>query len=173
MLEIAPTPDPEWFEIAGGARMLMRPADSVMLEAGRMESMRAAREGQKPADVDHAHLVGCVVWGVIEWEGVALQGSTELAPITFETVSPLLRQHLAVRDKLDRDYVIPLLLREMEKNASAPSPNGTSTGAPTTAPQPAGSDAGPAADSADTMKSGPKPSRGKRSGRSSGAAAAN
>lgn len=168
MLRIGQTPQPFWLDIASGARIHLRPADSVMLEAGRMASFKAAQDGLHPADVDHAFLVGCVVWGAIEWEGVAAEGSDELAPITFETVSPLLRQHLKVRDRLDREYLTPLLVREMEKNDSAPSPNGTSTAAPTTAPPPAGD----GATSADTMNTARKPPKARRSGRSSGAAGA-
>lgn len=171
MLRIVAAPEPQTIEIASGARIVLRPADSVMLEAGRAASWAQARDGAHPAEVDHAFLVGCIVWGAIEWEGVAAEGSDEPAPITFDSVSALLRQNLAVRDRLDRDYLTPLLLREAEKNDSAPSPNGTSTAAQTTAPPPAGSDAGMGATSADTTNTGRKPSKAKRSGRSSGAAA--
>lgn len=169
MLRISEQAEPQWFDIASGARILMRPADSVMVEAGRAASLKAAMAGEKAADVDHAFLVGCVVWGAIEWEGIAAEGSDELAPITEETVSPLLRQNLAVRDQLDRDYVVPMLLRESEKNASAPSPNGTSTAAQTIAPPPAGD----GATSANMTNTGRKASKARGSGTSSGGAAVN
>jgi len=165
MLNLEPTAEPAWMDVAYGVQLLLRPADSVMLTAGRVAAREAVVLGIDDREGDFAFLAACVHWGLLEWKGVG-EGD-EVAPISLDTVSRLLRQNVAIHDQLDRDYLLPVLLREAEKNASASSLNGTSAGAPTTAKPPAGGDAA----SANTTKTPRKRSKAKRSGTSSKGAA--
>ncbi len=166
MLKIEPQPEPYWMQIAQGARLRLKPADSVMLTAGRVASREAAFAGADDREGDFAFLVACVFWGLLEWEGVGEGEGEEAAAISVDAIERLLRQNVTIHDQLDSEYLLPVLLREAEKNASAPSPNGTSAAALTIATPPAGG----AAISANTKKTPRKRTKAKRSGTSSKAA---
>ncbi|WP_296167981.1 hypothetical protein [uncultured Brevundimonas sp.] len=159
MLKLAPAvTEAEWKDLAPGVRVLLKPADAVMLLAGR----RAAGEvhkiaadliaadlapngGSVQADAEFAFTVGCLVWGALDWEGVGDQDGEPL-PMTEANLTLLLRQSLDIFDKFDREYVVPILVRDAEKNVSSPSLNGTSAAAKTTAvPVPAPAESAPTA----------------------------
>lgn len=160
-LVVGPTPAPEWVRLTDAARFRLRPPDSVMLDAGRRAAGAAAAAGAHPSDIGHAFLAGCVFWGLLEWEGVdertpgADGGPDVVAPATpsLDIVDRLLRQFPAVADQLDRDYLAPLLARDVEKKGSSPSPTGISErAARTTAPRRARGAAETSAKSAATTK---------------------
>lgn len=165
MLNLQPIAPPDWMDVPFGVRLLLKPADAVMLTAGRVAARNASEAGADDRESDFAFLAACVQWGLLEWEGVG-EGD-DPAPINADTVARLLRQNVAIHDHLDREYLLPVLLREAEKNAFAPSPNGTSAGASPIATPPAGG----AATSASTTKTPRKRTRGKGSGKSSKGAA--
>lgn len=160
MLNLKPPPEPEWKEWAPGFSMLMRPGESAMLLAGRKAAGVAAREGAGDADVEFAFGVGCVLWAALEWKGVGGPDG-QPAPLDPVNVETMLRQNFDVFDRIDREFVTPVLETEAEKNASSPSPNGSSTGAtPIVSPAPA------AARNAPSSSTAPGPSKAKKSGAS-------
>jgi hypothetical protein len=70
-------------------------------------------------------------WGFLEWTGVGDAKGSPVEP-TPDMIDALLEVWQAF-DAIDRLYVAPALIQADEKNASSPSPNGTSAGAKPTA----------------------------------------
>ncbi|TFW14428.1 hypothetical protein EGY25_04340 [Brevundimonas intermedia] len=144
---------------------------------------RTAMEADDRNDPQFAFVVGCVVWGLLEWEGVGspapvpsddiLNGPVEAlaawreanpapegnAPVTAEYVTALLRQNPAIYDEIDRTYVETIMRAAAEKKGSGRSQTGTSTAVPPSA-RPAAT-----AQSAPTAKTTRAPRRAKGSGR--------
>ena len=164
MFQLAAPQPPEWHDLAPGLRGRFRVGPSEAIVFARRFA-RLALEADDRTDPHFAFVVGCVVWGLIEWEGVG-DPSGEPAPLTADNVTALLRQCPDIYDRIDRSYVADIMRAAAEKNGSGSSPNGTSAGGRPSA-KPAAS-----APSARTGKTSPARKRGKGSGRSSKAAPA-
>ena len=189
MLQLAQPPAPEWVDVAPGLKCLFRHGPSEALVFARRFA-RQAVEADDRADPQFAFVVGCVVWGLLEWDGVGapapvppadvLNGPADAlaawqaanpapegnAPVTAEYVAALLRQNPAVYDEIDRTYVESIVRAAAEKKGSGLSPNGTSAGVPPSATPAA------TALNARTANTSPAPKRARRSGASSKAAPA-
>lgn len=184
-----PPPPPDWTELAPGIRGRFRIGPSEAIVYGRRFA-RLAIEADDRTDPQFAFVVGCAVWGLIEWDGIGhpapippedvLNGPAEaraawradnpppdgVAPLTADNVTALLRHRPDIYDRIDRTYVDSIMRAAAEKNASGSSPSGTSAGGKPSVTLAA------SAPSARTGKTTPEPKRGKRSGRSSKAAPA-
>ncbi|MCC6718769.1 MAG: hypothetical protein IT555_12865 [Acetobacteraceae bacterium] len=143
--------EPRWVALAGTARVLVRPATTALISAAQHAAMaeadaiRAGRQGLLDAgaavdgfDLDDPHIVAglahdlmvralarCLItdWdGVFDAEGNALAFDPKLLPqlMAIEDVAAAFWKH----------FLEPERRRVLEGNASAPSPNGTSAGAP-------------------------------------------
>ena len=187
MVQLVLTPAPEWVDVADGLRCRFRHGPSEAMVFARRFA-RTAMEADDRNDPQFAFVVGCVVWGLLEWDGVGspapvppddvLNGPAEAlaawradnpapegnAPVTAEYVTALLRQNPAIYDEIDRTYVETIVRAAAEKKGSGRSPTGTSTAAPPSA-RPAAT-----ARSAPTAKTTLAPRRVKGSGRSPKAA---
>jgi hypothetical protein len=189
MLTLVQPPAPEWVEVAPGLKCLFRHGPSEAMVFGRRFA-RQAMEADDRTDPQFAFVVGCVVWGLLDWDGVGapapvppdavLNGPAEAlaawreanpppggnAPVTAENVAALLRQNPAVYDAIDRTYVESIVRAAAEKKGSGPSPNGISAAAKPSAKRAA------TAPNAPTANTSPAPRRARRSGASSKAAPA-
>ncbi len=149
---------------------------------------RHALEQDDRTDPQFAFVVGCVVWGLLAWEGVGApppappaEIATDVealaawevenpapegdAPVTADNVAMLLRQNPTIYDEIDRTYVESIVRAAAEKNVSGLSLNGISAGAKRSVTP---VETAPSAHIAKTIHA---PKRGKKSGPSSKAAA--
>ncbi|MFN7110324.1 MAG: hypothetical protein ACK4M2_01710 [Brevundimonas sp.] len=187
MLTLVPTPAPEWVDVAEGLRCRFRHGPSEAMVFARRFA-RQAMEADDRNDPQFAFVVGCVVWGLLEWDGVGapapvppddvLNGPAKAlaawraanpapegnAPVTAEYVTALLRQNPAIYDAIDRTYVETIIRAAAEKKGSRPSPNGISAEGPPSATPAASAPNAPIANTTRTRR------RGKGSGASSKAA---
>lgn len=128
-------PDPQWINFADagipGVRVLFAPVSPLAHRDGRRVA-RVALAALPPeaGDADRNEAMGyaysreVIAASVRDWEGI---GDAEGAALAF---SPEAAQQFVGDPKLfeaaDVLFVTPYLLKDAEKNASAPSPNGTS-----------------------------------------------
>jgi hypothetical protein len=165
-----------WIEPLAGVRVHMRPIGPKAFRAAQEACFDAlGGDNPDPEEASFAIERELIRRGIIEWEGVGdLEG--HLLPVTPEAID------LYVSDPRTfvptaALYVTPFLLRDLEGNASAGSLNGTgtkATPAKDTAISPAAMEGSPdalAAKSALTGRTRQKPTKAKRSGKSSRAAA--
>jgi hypothetical protein len=125
---------PRWLDLGHGVRVFVEPLTSAVMMAARSElrdvlpdpGSHAAKE---KAAVALVRALGRI--GIRDWEGVGDADGNPMPP-TPERIDALLDLP-PLYDAFERDHVGPALLLDEEKNASAPSPNGTSAGASDTA----------------------------------------
>lgn len=128
MLKLTPDLSPQWLDVLPDVRIRLKPAESATMLVGRTAATKALAAGGSDADAEFAFTAACVVWGALAWEGV---GDETGAPLDMseDGLVRLLKQNFTAFDKIDRAYVLPILMRDAEKNASSPSLNGTSAAA--------------------------------------------
>ena len=143
-----------WIDLAGTARVLIRPATTALISAAQHAAMaeadaiRAGRQGFLDAgaavdgfDLDDPHIVAGLAhdlmvralarYLITDWDGVFDADGNALA---FD--QKLLPQLMAIEDVAAafwKHVLEPERRRIAEGNVSAPSPNGTLVGAPDTA----------------------------------------
>ncbi|GAA0197904.1 hypothetical protein GCM10010203_56130 [Actinomadura yumaensis] len=189
MLRLEHPRAPEWIDLAPGVRGRFRYGPSEALVFAR-RFMRQALEADDRTDPHFAFVVGCTVWGLLEWDGVGapapvppddvLNGPAEAlaawrdanpppegnAPVTADYIAALLRHNPAIYAEVDDRYVTSIFLAGEEKKGSGPSPNGISAEAPPSATPAA------TAPNAPIASTSPAPKRARRSGASFKAAPA-
>lgn len=133
-------PGPQWLDLMPGVRAEFRPLTTAMFIRAREKSRAVVRAADLPdereavdpdvmAEVQYgarrALVESVTLAGLIAWEGV---GDAEGDPVepTPDWVAALLDNYAAF-ESIERKYLGPLLEAEAEKNASSPSPGGTST----------------------------------------------
>ncbi|MTW18353.1 hypothetical protein GJ689_19305 [Rhodoplanes serenus] len=144
MIRLNLSREPRWLDLGHGVRVQVDPLTSAVLMAARSDLRESLPEDGSIAG--HAAAVALVKAiariGIRDWEGV---GDTDGIPVppTPERIDALLDLP-PLYDAFERDHVGPALLLADEKNAFAPSPNGTSAGATdTAAPAPGGARSAP------------------------------
>jgi len=115
MFQIQPVPEPAWRTMAKGIRFKYRYGPTEALQAAR-RAARAAVKADPEADAYLAFAVGAAVWGVVEWEGLGVEGATEAVAVTPELMTALLRQRPDVFDEHEAHFVGPLMELLLEKN---------------------------------------------------------
>lgn len=132
MIRINPHREPTWFELLPGVRVKVAPVTTaVMMAARRDEAVRAAAEGDE-AGVEIAVGKALARLTIVDWEGVADEAGQPVA-VTPEGIGHLLDiwpVWLAWASQVLATFVA----MDAEKNASAPSPTGSSARAQDTAP---------------------------------------
>ncbi|VDC51439.1 hypothetical protein [Brevundimonas mediterranea] len=166
MFQIAASVPPKWVDLAPGLRGLFRHGPSEAIVSARRH-LRMVMEEDDRSDPEFAFVTGCVIWGLVEWEGVGAADGDGVADLTADNIVALLRQRPDVYDKLDRTYVQSIVDAAAEKKGSGRSPTGTSTEVPPSATPAA------TAPNAPIAKTSRAARPAKRSGRSSKAAPAN
>lgn len=121
---------PKVLDLGHGVTVTVLPLTSAVMMAARAALARQSEQ------VDPIHLIQSVGrLAIIDWTGVEGEDGVA-APVTGETVTALLDIY-QFADAFEQLYIGPALILAEEKNASAPSPNGTSAGAsPTAQPAP-------------------------------------
>lgn len=132
-------PDPEWLDLLPGVRARFKPLSTSMFIRARARSWAVVRAADLPEERDGVDpdamediqyrarraLVESVARdGLVEWDGV-LEAGNPVAP-TPDLIAALLDNYSAF-ESIERKYLGPLLEAEAEKNASSPSPGGSST----------------------------------------------
>jgi len=125
MIKLTAAPEPVWIDIVPGVRVQLRPWSTPVLAAGQAAASAAVAAGHS-ADVGVvAFTMGVARYAALAWEGVGDEAGEPL-DLTPAALQLLLEQSPEAFRAIDRDYVTPSLERSAEKNASAPSPDGTS-----------------------------------------------
>jgi hypothetical protein len=134
MIRLNLSREPRWLDLGHGVRVLVDPLTSAVMMAARSE----LREAQPDAGAGATHGAAVALvktigrMGIRDWEGVGDRDGKPVPP-TPERIDALLDLP-PLYDAFERDHVGPALLLADEKNASAPSPSGTSAGASDIAP---------------------------------------
>ncbi len=126
------THDLEWIDLPRDVRVQVQPVTTALIYAARRDPAIAAL----PADADQ-ELVALVMGqsiarlSIVEWDGVGNEDGEVIDP-TPEAISALM-DIWPLCQSFMRQCVDPVFTAETEKKESAPSPSGSSAGAPPTA----------------------------------------
>lgn len=128
MMRLVLDPPPAVLTVAEGITITLKVAGTEALLAGR-RAVRLAVDENPEADTQLAFVRGFVGWGATDWSGI---GDERGEPLPFSTAGlfQLMHQRFDIYCALDADYVAPVVDLMAEKKGSAPSPTGTSAGAP-------------------------------------------
>ena len=136
MLRLNLARDPKWIDLGYGVRVLTLPLTSAVLISLRGDVALQDAESLAPAEQALRFAKAVASRVITDWEGVGDEDGKELA-VTPEAAAALMDVFPLYR-AFEASYIGPWLRLESEKNVSAPSPNGTSAGAPDTAAPAAG-----------------------------------
>jgi len=119
---------PYWLDLGLGVRVKVEPLTTALMVAARSDPMvRSLPEGT--SDDEIAVIFGRVLAerAILDWEGV---GDAEGNPAAVSPASiAALLDIWPIFERFQMGYVAKGLELEQEKNASAPSPNGSTAGA--------------------------------------------
>ena len=132
MLTLDLTNDPRWHDLAPGVRVQLRPLTTALMVATRNDpAVAAVPEDASDEDRAVAFAKALARRAVLAWEGVGDADGQPIDP-SPEAIDALL-DIWPIFETFQLSYVSKGLLLEQEKNASAPSPSGSSAGARVTA----------------------------------------
>ncbi|SDX89268.1 hypothetical protein [Roseicitreum antarcticum] len=121
-----------WLDLGLGVRVRVEPLTTALMVAARSDpAVRRLPEGT--SDDEIAVIFGKVLAerAILDWEGVG-DSNGNATPVTPEGIAALL-DIWPVFEKFQMGYVAKGLELDQEKNASAPSPTGSTAGAKATA----------------------------------------
>lgn len=136
MLRLNLSRDPQWIDLGHGVKVMALPLTSAVLISLRGDISLEDTALLSPAEQALRFAKAVASRVIIEWEGVGDEGGNAL-PVTPAAASALMDLFPLYR-AFETSYITPWLSLESEKNVSAPSPNGTTAGAPDIAPHVAG-----------------------------------
>lgn len=119
--------DPEWIDTVAGVRLLCRPLSSAMMLAIRSDLAGSDVASDDVEGMQAAFTIAVAKRSIIDWDGVG-DGDGNPIEVTPEGIAALMDLH-KIFEAFTEKVVNPYLLVQSEKNASAPSPNGTSAAA--------------------------------------------
>ena len=128
MIRLNLSHDPKWIDLGYGVRVLVLPLTSAVLISLRDDISLADAETLAPAEQALRFAKAVASRVITAWKGVGDAVGQEL-PVTPEAAAALMDIFPLYR-AFEASYIGPWLRLESEKNVSAPSPNGTSAGAP-------------------------------------------
>ena len=132
MIRIQLSPEPQWFELGHGVRLHLLPLTTALMVATRSDPAVQALEAEASNDTRAAVFAAALARrAVVDWEGVGDADGAVIA-VTPEGVDALLSLW-PIFEAFNLRYVSRGMLLDAEKNGFAPSPTGTSVGAPATA----------------------------------------
>ena len=140
MLRLNLNSGPEWLDLGHSVRLQVAPLTTATMMAARKDAQglitlpESTELGQVDIDIDRiglamAKAVARIV--VTDWEGVGDADGNAL-PVSPEGIDALL-DIWPIFEAFQTKYVARAMILDAEKNASAPSPTGTSVGAKATA----------------------------------------
>lgn len=127
----------KWIDVTDEARIKVRPLDAVVSSSGRSYAKGHIPSPGNDEEVDlsqeslAAFTIGAAIMAITEWSGVTDDADEEI-PVTRAAIEAAM-QNSAFYAAFQAEYIMPWLLKEAEKNASTPSPNGSTAGAENTA----------------------------------------
>ncbi|SMH51064.1 hypothetical protein [Maritimibacter sp. HL-12] len=132
MLRLNLAREPYWLGLDLGVRVRVEPLTTALMVAARSDpAVRGLPEGT--SDDEIAVVFGKVLAerAILDWEGVG-DADGNPTPVTPEGIAALL-DVWPIFERFQMGYVAKGLELEAEKNASAPSPTGSTAGAKATA----------------------------------------
>lgn len=133
MIRLNLTNEPSWFDLAPGLRLRLVPCSSAVMMAARatpeVEDLPDDASNETRALV-FAKAIGRIA--ILDWEGVGDIDGNPIEP-NPERIGALLNLY-PIFERFQLAYIAKGLALELEKNACAPAPNGTSAGATDIAP---------------------------------------
>ncbi|MCW5716278.1 MAG: hypothetical protein KIS68_00455 [Bauldia sp.] len=132
MIRLDLSREPRWLDLGHGVRLRLAPLTTALMAAARGDpAVSDLPEGASNETLAVAMAKALARIAVEDWEGVG-DADGNPVPVTPEGIDALL-DILPLFEAFQLRYVSKGLLLEQEKNASAPSPNGTSAAAIATA----------------------------------------
>ncbi|WP_114965887.1 hypothetical protein [Alkalilacustris brevis] len=132
MLTLDLTNAPRWHDLAPGVRVQLRPLTTALMVATRADpEVEAVPEAASDEERAMAFAKALARRAVLAWEGIGDADGTSIDP-SPEAIDALL-DIWPIFEAFQLTYVSKGLLLEQEKNAYAPSPNGSTAGAHDTA----------------------------------------
>ena len=132
MIRLDLSPEPQWLDLGHGVRLQLLPLTTALMVATRsdiaVQDLAADASNDTRAAVFAAALARRAV---VDWEGVG-DADGAVIDVTPEGIDALLSLW-PIFEAFNLAYVSRGMLLDAEKNASAPSPTGTSVGATVTA----------------------------------------
>lgn len=128
MLRLNLAREPYWLDLGLGVRVRVEPLTTALMVAARSNpEVRGLPEGT--SDDEIAVIFGKVLAerAILDWDGVG-DADGNPTPVTPEGIAALL-DIWPIFEKFQMGYVATGLELEQEKNASAPSPSGSTAGA--------------------------------------------
>jgi len=132
LLKLDLTAEPRWLDLGHGVRLRVAPLTTALMVAARSDPALEALPATA-SDEERALTFSMAIarLAVTDWEGVG-DADGNPVPVTPEGIDALL-EVWPIFEAFQASYVSNGLLLDAEKNASAPSPTGTSAGATATA----------------------------------------
>ena len=132
MLTLDLTNAPRWHDLAPGVRVQLRPLTTAMMVATRSDPVvEAVPEDASDEERAVAFAKALARRAVLAWDGIGDADGNPIDP-SPEAIDALL-DIWPIFEKFQMGYVAKGLELEAEKNASAPSPSGSTAGAKGTA----------------------------------------
>lgn len=106
---------PFWIDIAGGARVQVKPVTVAAIIAARQAAADALKAAGDDATIGIAAFTRSLArWGIVAWDGIGDADGKPVDP-SPEYIDALL-EVLPAFDAIDRLYVVPALIGSQEKN---------------------------------------------------------
>jgi hypothetical protein len=128
MIRLDLSREPRWLDLGHGVHLRVAPLTTALMAAARSDpAVTDLPEGASNETIAVAMAKALARLVVLDWEGVG-DADGNPVPVTAEGIDALL-DILPLFEAFQLRYVSKGLLLEQEKNASVPSPNGTSAAA--------------------------------------------
>ena len=132
MLRLNLAREPSWLDLGHGVRIRVEPLTTALMVAARSDpAVRGLPEGTGDDEIAVIFGKALATRAILDWEGVG-DAKGKPAPVTPEAIAALL-DIWPIFERFQMGYVARGLELELEKNASAPSPTGSTAGAKATA----------------------------------------
>ena len=132
MIRIQLSPEPQWFELGHGVRLLLLPLTTALMVATRSDTAVQDLTADASNDTRAAIFAAALARrAIVDWEGVG-DADGAVIDVTPGGIDALLSLW-PIFEAFNLLYVSCCMLLDAEKNGSAPLPTGTSAGATATA----------------------------------------
>jgi hypothetical protein len=128
MLRLNLAREPHWLDLGLGVRVQVEPLTTALMVAARSDpALRSLPEGTSDDEIAVVFARALAERAILDWEGVG-DAEGNPAPVTPDGIAALL-DIWPIFEAFQLAYVAKGLELDAEKNASAPSPTGSTAGA--------------------------------------------
>ena len=128
MIRLNLSTDPRWVDLLPGLRLVVWPVTTAIMAAARADAALNDLDDDSPREMLAVAMAQAVARRiVVDWTGVGDDDGNPV-PVTPDGIDALLNIW-PVFEAFQEKVLGPYLVLDAEKNASAPSPNGTSAAA--------------------------------------------